>query len=130
MKPWRSPNKVRALIVAWVAMMGTMIVVRPALAQDHHARHHASYQNWHNKNGTDCCNGEDCGELSDLSEREVAGTLEVNIEGQWCPVKPYHYLRSGNVPNAAVSHACVLKKGINPGGPCERFVCYQPRPGS
>lgn len=100
---------------------------RPALSQTHHHRHHASYQSWVNKDGKGCCNNQDCGELADADEREDGGRLQVRIEGEWCDVEARHYLSAGNVPNAAVSHVCV---SAYYGGktPCEKFICYQPKP--
>lgn len=106
-----------------------MLSAKPSLAQSHHDHHHAFYQGWVNKDGKGCCNDQDCGELPEGDERETGGVLEVKVEGQWCPVLPKHYLGKGNVPNASVSHVCVLRKSeAYPGGPCERFICYQPQP--
>lgn len=95
-----------------------------------HATHHASYQSWFNSalpKPQGCCNNTDCRELADADERELNGVLAVRVEGAWCPVEPRHYLSRGNVPNASVSHACV---SAHYGGktPCEKFICYQPKP--
>jgi hypothetical protein len=109
---------------------------RPALAQPHHTHdhHHASYQSWENSAGKGCCNDTDCREIADEEERERGGELEVLIEGvgaargqvAWCPVLPHHYLKRGNVPNAAVSHVCV-SAFYGATTPCTQFICYQPK---
>jgi len=101
-----------------------------ALAQHNHTQHHASYQSWVNKDGKGCCNDRDCGELADQDERNTATGTEVRIEGQWCPVLTYHYLKSGNAPNWQTSHVCVsLTLADDDRGPCQRLLCYQPKPG-
>lgn len=101
----------------------------PALAQHHHHQHHAFYQGWINIDGQGCCNDRDCADLASGDERESGGVLEVRVEGEWCPVEPRHYLKKGNVPNAAVSHACVIPQKVQPAlGACARFICYQPQP--
>lgn len=113
-------------------LLTLVLLAGPALAQHDHARHHAHYQNWINKEGTGCCNDQDCGELPPEQERAtIAGMIEVQIEGQWCPVLPTHYLKRGNAPNWATSHVCVQKQVI-PGGKsvCMRLLCYQPKPGT
>ena len=38
-------------------------------AQEHHALHHAYYQNWVNQEDKGCCNDQDCGELKEEDER-------------------------------------------------------------
>lgn len=114
----------RALLLL-LALTGT------AQAQHNHAAGHAHYQSWVNKADKGCCDNLDCGELSAVNERiTVAGTVEVRIEGVWCPVLPFHYLKRGNAPNWATSHVCVQKSYV-PGAPvCPRLLCYQPKPGS
>jgi len=109
-----------------------VIVVTGALAQHNHDQHHAFYQNWTNKNGIGCCNDFDCGELADQDERTTAaGGIEVRVEGVWCPVQAFHYLKSGNAPNWSTAHVCV-RKVVVPGAVkvCERLLCYQPKPGT
>jgi hypothetical protein len=108
-----------------------LLVVIPlgANAQEHHERHHAYYQNWVNKQDRGCCNNQDCGELREENERTTSAGVEVRIDGEWCPVKPYHYLKTGNAPNWAISHVCVSKSysGLKL-SPCDRLLCYQPKP--
>jgi len=103
----------------------------PVQAQHNHAQGHPDYQHWVNKVGRECCNGQDCGELREQDERTTAtGGVEVRVEGKWCPIKPHHYLQTGNAPNWSTSHVCVLKAApwqIMP--VCDRLLCYQPKPG-
>ena len=102
-----------------------------AAAQEHHALHHAYYQNWVNKQDRGCCNNQDCGELQAENERATASGVEVRIDGQWCPVQPHHYLKQGNAPDWSTSHLCVQKySAIANASPCQRLLCYQPKPGS
>ena len=102
-----------------------------AQAQEHHERHHAYYQNWVNRQDKGCCNDQDCGELREEDERSTRDGVEVRIEGQWCPVQSFHYLKRGNAPDWATSHVCVLKyqNPLNT-SVCERLLCYQPKPGT
>lgn len=124
-----APRVVLPLIGLALASMAFLVCAFAlAFAQDHH-RHHAFYQNWINLDGKGCCNNRDCGELRANDEREVSGVLQVRVEGEWCSVEPRHYLKNGNVPNASVSHACVIPQTAEPKlGPCARFICYQPQP--
>lgn len=112
-----------------VAAALVLAFVLPALAQEHHARGHAFYKNWWNKTGINCCNDQDCGTLAEDNERTVDGRLEIRIEGQWCEVRPNHYLQSGNAPDWSTAHVCVQKAqpGVNK-QPCDRLLCYQPKP--
>jgi hypothetical protein len=41
-----------------------------AMAQEHHAQHHAHYQNWINQDDKGCCNDQDCGELLICSSKK------------------------------------------------------------
>jgi hypothetical protein len=113
----------RALgILFFLAILLWLYAMSYAQAQEHHERHHAYYQGWMNKAHFGCCNDQDCGELADENERTTAdGTIEVKIEGEWCPVLPHHYLKQGNAPDWSTSHVCVQK------GPvprvCERLLC-------
>jgi hypothetical protein len=104
----------------------------PAAGQQNHAQHHAHYQNWINQEGKGCCNDQDCGELAGDDERAKSdGTIEVKIEGEWCPVYAKHYLKKGNAPNWSTAHVCVTKKySGNNQTACERLLCYQPKPGT
>lgn len=100
-------------------------------AQEHHERHHAYYQSWVNRQDKGCCNDQDCGELREEDERNTREGVEVRIEGQWCPVQSFHYLKRGNAPDWTTSHVCVLKyqSRLNT-SVCERLLCYQPKPGT
>jgi hypothetical protein len=85
----------RWLIIAAALIGLTLLLLYPlarAHAQEHHERHHPSYQNWVNQADKGCCNNQDCGELAGDNERTVAGRIEVRIEGTWCPVLAHHYL--------------------------------------
>lgn len=120
-----------ACIVFVVLMVFSIYSAMNARGQEYHDRHHAHYQNWINKAGEGCCNDQDCGQLRDSDERTSNGYLEVRVEGQWCPVLSRHYLRSGNVPDASTAHVCAWRSHQKPHlGPCERLLCYQPKPGS
>jgi len=100
-------------------------------AQEHHERHHAHYQNWVNQQDRGCCNDQDCGELREEDERNTRGSVEVRIEGEWCAVQSFHYLKRGNAPDWASSHVCVLKhNSALSKSACERLLCYQPKPGT
>lgn len=94
---------------------------------------HNGYQNWVNQRNQGCCNEYDCAPVKDGDERTVGDRIEIRIEGTWCPVEPWHYLKRGNAPDWSASHACVLRV-FHPGNagkdPCARFICYQPRPGT
>ena len=113
----------------WVVALLALIPA-VAQAQEHHERHHAYYQNWVNKQDRGCCNNQDCGELREENERTAAGGVEVRIDGEWCPVKPWHYLKQGNAPDWSTAHVCVRKSyaGLNT-ATCDRLLCYQPKPG-
>jgi hypothetical protein len=121
----------RLIVLAIIVIILFLLALYPlANAQEHHERHHAYYQNWVNGNGGGCCNDQDCGELADADERTTGGKLEVRIEGQWCEVQPWHYLKRGNAPNAASAHVCVQRNySGTKGSECDRLLCYQPRPG-
>jgi hypothetical protein len=103
----------------------------PILVQHRHERNHSFYQSWANSaqpQPQGCCNNQDCGELPDADERTHQGQLQVRIEGEWCDVRPHHYLSKGNTPNWQTAHVCVT--GYYGGRtPCEKLVCYQPKPG-
>lgn len=107
---------------------------RPAHGQEHqHAQYHAHYQSWVNKDNKGCCNDRHCKPIADADERTSGGFLEVKIEETWCPVLGHHFLKQGNVPDASVSHVCAWGQndsGWQDKGPCQRLLCYQPKPGS
>jgi hypothetical protein len=116
------------MIIGLVIMFYTV-----AFAQEQHDRGHLNYQNWVNKDDKDCCNNQDCGSLASVNERNTdAGTVEVRIENEWCPVLAHHYLKRGNAPDWSTSHVCVRKQyeGTPVVDACERLLCYQPRPSS
>jgi len=47
----------------------------------------------------------------------------VRIDGEWCPVQSFHYLKRGNAPDWAASHVCVLKyKNPLSTSTCDRFA--------
>lgn len=120
---------VKTTVLVILAVCAFLVLMKAAGGQENHHRHHANYQNWVNKANEGCCNNQDCGELDEKNERTTNGFLEVFIEGQWCPVLAKHYLKNGNVPNASTSHVCVWSEAMRPGlSPCERLLCYQPRP--
>lgn len=120
--------------LALLALLALVAVAPGAGAQKNHDLYHITYKEWMNQNGHGCCNDRDCGELAERDERETNGAIEVRIEGQWCPIKPWMYLKKGNAPNWSMSHVCVVKAyyGDDDGQPlpvCDRLKCYQPKPG-
>lgn len=117
---------------AGILIGAVVLLATPAHAQHNHAQHHASYNSWVNKQDKGCCDNQDCGELSDDNERTTsAGTVEVRIEGEWCPVLSFHYLKKGNAPDWSTSHVCVQRQFADMPitGACARLLCYQPKPG-
>jgi hypothetical protein len=129
---------VAAVIVALIIFFAfyfdttTTVALAPAQAQMNHEAGHLFYRNWVNQQGTGCCNNQDCGELADHDVRSGHGSLEVRIEGEWCPVRPWMYLKSGNAPDWSTAHVCVVKDSewLTDRRPCSRLVCFQPKPGS
>lgn len=128
----REGSHAAAIVIGLSVVALTMLLAwcAPSHGQHNHAQHHDVYRNWVNQNGHGCCNDRDCGELAETDERTTAGALEVRVEGAWCPVMSWHYLRQGNAPNWGSAHACVLHPmgPTDKRGPCERLICYQPRP--
>jgi predicted nucleic acid-binding Zn ribbon protein len=123
----------RCFWIFWMSVVALIALIVHARAQEHHAQHHAYYQNWVNQADKGCCNNQDCGELADQNERATAaGTVEVKIDGEWYPVLPHHYLKRGNAPDWSTSHVCVQKLySDSPSVPtCLRLLCYQPKPGT
>lgn len=92
-----------------------------------------NYSNWRNGQDVSCCNNQDCNPQPDREVR-YSPRVEVRVEGEWCEVKPHHYLKRGNAANANVAHVCVQKvyaDGVEvqaQGSPCERLLCFQPKP--
>jgi hypothetical protein len=118
------PRLVLISLMLWLGMcLG-------AVAQEHHGRHHAHYQNWVNKADKGCCNNQDCGELRSENERTTAAGVEVKVAGEWCPVQPHHYLKRGNAPDWSTAHVCIQTYNAPSGKACDRLLCYQPKPGS
>lgn len=114
---------------AVLAALLLCLLCLPAAAEDGHAMFHAYYQNWLNADGQGCCNNQDCHPIADKDVREVP-TLEVRVGGEWCPVLPRHYLRTGNAPDWSTAHVCVLSNAsYQYKSPCERLLCFQPKPG-
>ena len=115
------------------ALLAALVLLWPVglQAQEHHQRHHAFYQNWVNQQDKGCCNNQDCGELREEDERNTRDGVEVRVEGEWCPVKAFHYLKRGNAPDWSTSHICVVHSRYSPNSSaCDRLLCYQPKPGS
>jgi hypothetical protein len=85
-----------------------------------------------NQENRSCCNNEDCRTLEEADERTTAtGGIEVRVFDRWCPVKPHHYLKSGNAPDWSTAHVCVAKNQAWHVIPvCDRLLCYQPKPGT
>lgn len=124
---------IRNIIIAFFVLLIFLLLLYPfaGRAQRNHAQHHASYNSWVNKADKGCCNNQDCGELADENERSTAAGIEVKIEGEWCPVQSFHYLKRGNAPDWSSAHVCVQKQyaGMPAVGACARLLCYQPKPG-
>lgn len=122
------------MIARFVAVIFVIALTSaPAIAQHNHSAGHGFYQEWVNGKDRGCCNDRDCGSLRDEDQRTDKGKLEVRVEGQWCPVLSWHYLKKGNAPNWQTAHVCVDKPVVgdfepDTRGPCERLLCYQPKP--
>lgn len=89
-----------------------------------------NYQNWVNGLDHGCCNNQDCRPIADAQVR-MSPRVEVNIEGHWCPVLPHHYLKRGNAPDWSSAHVCVrigYGEERATSSPCERLLCFQPKP--
>lgn len=95
-----------------------------------------NYSGWFNGLDKGCCNNQDCRPADDGDVR-YSPRVEVKIEGQWCPVQPHHYLKKGAAANRNLSHVCIqiLYRGDDmgtaeplPDNPCERLLCFQPKP--
>lgn len=119
------------VLIATAFMVGAFCLVFSGRALPQHWQFHHHYQGWVNRDNKGCCNNQHCRPLSEYEERMDGGTIEVRIEGVWCPVLERHYLSKGNVPDASTAHVCAW--GANDFGwqgksPCERLLCFQPRP--
>lgn len=111
----------------WFSLI-LLLIAQPVLAHD-------IYTGWINNEHKGCCNNQDCKSIPEAWERVTNGILEIYVQGvgvakgqfEWCPVLKKHYLSSGNVPNASVSHYCI-SDFYGATTPCSQFICYQPKP--
>lgn len=101
----------------------------------HRGAQNVNYSNWKNSKASPqgCCNNQDCRPVED---RSVGDHQEVKVEGKWCVVHPWMYLSTGNAPDWSTAHACVevqtgegYEMTPNSADPCQRLICYQPKPG-
>lgn len=107
-----------------IALLGwTIAFTTLARAQEHHAQGHADYSNWASQKTTNCCNNEDCGDLTADQWREVPTGKEIVIKGKWCPVKPEHYITKGKSPDWNKAHACV-QQNTTYIDPCDALLCF------
>jgi len=117
-------------IVALVIILIMWAAIRNAAAQVEHVLGHNEYQNWSSRKTAYCCNNFDCGRLEDDHIRDGSDGSEVRIGGEWCPVRPEHYVVRGRSPDLSSAHACV---GSGPQWtqrtPCERLLCFVDRGG-
>lgn len=118
-----------AILVGSIGIL-IFIIAKQARAEHNHDHHrfHAFYQDWINKAGAGCCNDRDCSTIADSNVKDIGGSTHVRIEASWCPVLTKHYLSKGNSPNWDSAHVCVQPKGESDLSPCERLLCFQPRP--
>lgn len=105
-------------------VIGVLMCVHIAAAQHNHALGHDEYKNWSSRDGAACCNNQDCGTVKPEDERIENGQHQIKIEGQWCPVKPGMYLRTGKSPDWSSSHACVWPNWSGTTDVCSRLKCY------
>jgi hypothetical protein len=119
----------------WLAALAAVLLLTPVGAHELHEgpQQHVNYSNWKNNADRGCCNDHDCRPISD-ADVVMSTKTEVRVEGEWCPVLPQHYLKTGNAPDWSSAHVCVQKTFINgveikpPGSPCRRLLCFQPKP--
>lgn len=117
------------IIVSYLITLAVLLLaIAIAHGQHDHHRFHAFYQNWINKDGAGCCNDRDCRTISDADVKETADGTSVRIEGELCPVLSKHYLQRGNAPDWGSAHICVQPRGDTNLTPCQRLLCYQPKP--
>ncbi len=112
-----------------------LVFSTPAVAHEHHTEDDTvNYSGWVNLNGKGCCNNKDCRPIRDKSDIRYSPIVQVWVEGQWCEVKSFHYLKSGGSSNPNFSHVCVeeayedKESGSTKKGPCARLLCFQPAP--
>ncbi len=109
------------------AMAALVLLVMPASAQQNHERHHDDYKSWSSTKTSNCCNNQDCGTLADEDVRNTPTGTEVKIDGEWCPVKPEHFIVKGKSPDWNVAHACILQtKAV---ATCDRLLCFSGKGG-
>lgn len=96
---------------------------------------HDGYKDWTNRGGQGCCNDHDCDRVADEDVKDNKTHVEVRIKGEWCEVKPHHYLRTGNAPDWSSAHVCVQKSNHLYNAPqslrgtvCHALLCFQPKP--
>lgn len=91
-----------------------------------HAQGHDEYRSWTSrKMPQGCCSNQDCSPLKPEQWRETNSGIEVEIEGQWCPVTPEHFVitRGAKSPDGEMAHACINRRAyMIP--PCARLLCY------
>ncbi len=107
------------LSILAVSSCGTLT---PVMAQHNHDRYHVDYQSWSASKVANCCSNQDCGELKDEDVRQTATGTEIKIAGEWCPVRPEHFIIRGKSPDWNIAHACVSQSEAMP--PCERLLCF------
>lgn len=114
------------------AALAIVLLPSIAFAQMNHDAGHSEYRNWVNQNGTGCCNSKDCGEIPDTDVREDGDKTQVRVDGQWCEVQAWMYLKAGNAPNWSTNHICVVPDSLTLADrrPCSRLICFQPKPGT
>ena len=124
----------------WLDMLATCVAavcvafayttfVGLAYGEDRHAQGHVDYSTWASKKTGNCCSNQDCHYLNDEEWQENDTGTQVRIEGQWCPVLSEHWLVEGRSPDWEHAHACISPKYPgNTQSPCERLLCFTPRP--
>ena len=119
---------IRVILLAWALAIAALwsAGARPVYAHEIHGGHQrVNYTSWVNREGKNCCNSQDCRPAKDADVR-LSPRVQVRIAGVWCPVTPEHYLRAGNAPDWQSNHVCV--SGNTSLAPCERLLCFQPKP--
>lgn len=113
-----------------VALALVVLILREAQAHD-------GYKDWTNWGGQGCCNDHDCDRIEDIDIKTVRTHVEVRIKGEWCEVKPHHYLKTGNAPDWSSAHVCIQKSHYllnrppthgKGGTVCHTLLCFQPKP--
>lgn len=123
-----------------IFLCGSLLAAALAMPAWAHEAHHqddtrTNYSNWVNGEDKGCCNNQDCGIAKD-EDVSYVGKIQVRISGKWCPVESRHYLKKGGVSNANYNHVCVrvhyttddYGNDLPDIDPCERLLCFQPKP--